>query len=642
MSATLGALLKQLEPDWTIAIYERLGDVAHGELEPVEQRRHRPRRALRAELHARARRRHGRHREGRQHQRAVPGVAASSGRTWSTTAPCPSPSAFINTTPHMSFVRGEENVDYLRRRYEALQEHPLFAGHGVQRRPRPHRSVGAAAHPGRAPSAADRRDAHRRRAPTSTSARSPRSLFDDLQSSAAPTSTSSTRSPSSRSARDGTWRGRMPRQRRRHAARGRRALRLRRRRRRRAAPAAALRHPRDQGLRRVPDQRRSSCAPTTPRSSRSTRPRSTARPPSAPRPCRCRTSTRASSTARPACCSARTRASARSSSRTGSWLDLFASIRPHNIVPMLAVGLDNLDLMKYLVGELLGEQADEVRGAARVHARRRPGATGSSSPPASACRSSRRTRRRAACCSSAPRSSPPPTAPSRACSGRRPGASTAVPIMLDVLERCFPDRIPAWSPTLGAWSPPTGSSWRATRSARRRRSGRRRRRCASTPEPPQAGGRLDARSNMCSTAGMRWSGQAMATASDSALPGLARLNNLVRVGADARVRGRDLPRDARQVARSTACPGATRALPFGWTINPYRGCSHACVYCFARPTHDLPRPRRRATTSTARSSSRSTSPRCSRVSWPARRGSATRSRSARTPTPTSVPRAATG
>jgi DNA repair photolyase len=26
-------------------------------------------------------------------------------------------------------------------------------------------------------------------------------------------------------------------------------------------------------------------------------------------------------------------------------------------------------------------------------------------------------------------------------------------------------------------------------------------------------------------------------------------------------------------------------LPFRWTINPYRGCSHACVYCFARKSH---------------------------------------------------------
>ncbi|MDX3380847.1 Rv2578c family radical SAM protein [Streptomyces niveiscabiei] len=31
-------------------------------------------------------------------------------------------------------------------------------------------------------------------------------------------------------------------------------------------------------------------------------------------------------------------------------------------------------------------------------------------------------------------------------------------------------------------------------------------------------------------------------------------------------------------------PGASR-MPFEWTVNPYRGCSHACVYCFARRTH---------------------------------------------------------
>jgi len=31
-------------------------------------------------------------------------------------------------------------------------------------------------------------------------------------------------------------------------------------------------------------------------------------------------------------------------------------------------------------------------------------------------------------------------------------------------------------------------------------------------------------------------------------------------------------------------PKASR-MPFRWTINPYRGCSHACHYCYARPTH---------------------------------------------------------
>jgi len=34
-----------------------------------------------------------------------------------------------------------------------------------------------------------------------------------------------------------------------------------------------------------------------------------------------------------------------------------------------------------------------------------------------------------------------------------------------------------------------------------------------------------------------------------------------------------------------AVPAAS-SMPFRYTINAYRGCSHACVYCFARPTHD--------------------------------------------------------
>jgi len=28
-----------------------------------------------------------------------------------------------------------------------------------------------------------------------------------------------------------------------------------------------------------------------------------------------------------------------------------------------------------------------------------------------------------------------------------------------------------------------------------------------------------------------------------------------------------------------------RGMEFGWSLNPYRGCAHACVYCFARTTH---------------------------------------------------------
>jgi malate dehydrogenase (quinone) len=42
--------------------------------------------------------------------------------------------------------------------------------------------------------------------------------------------------------------------------------------------------------------------------------------------------------------------------------------------------------------------------------------------------------------------------------GASPGASTAVSAMLDVLERCFPDRIPAWRPALREAIPSFGRS----------------------------------------------------------------------------------------------------------------------------------------------------------------------------------------
>jgi len=38
----------------------------------------------------------------------------------------PAPAKFINKTPHLSFVWGEENVEFLRKRHRLLQEHPLF------------------------------------------------------------------------------------------------------------------------------------------------------------------------------------------------------------------------------------------------------------------------------------------------------------------------------------------------------------------------------------------------------------------------------------------------------------------------------------------------------------------------------------
>jgi DNA repair photolyase len=66
---------------------------------------------------------------------------------------------------------------------------------------------------------------------------------------------------------------------------------------------------------------------------------------------------------------------------------------------------------------------------------------------------------------------------------------------------------------------------------------------------------------------------------------------LPRLGDDAVVRTFDAPEaldtrfhEVRAKSALNAVPKRSR-MPFRWTINPYRGCSHACTYCFARPTH---------------------------------------------------------
>jgi DNA repair photolyase len=40
-----------------------------------------------------------------------------------------------------------------------------------------------------------------------------------------------------------------------------------------------------------------------------------------------------------------------------------------------------------------------------------------------------------------------------------------------------------------------------------------------------------------------------------------------------------------EAARTIISRNDSPDVPFGQSINPYRGCEHGCVYCFARPTH---------------------------------------------------------
>lgn len=40
-----------------------------------------------------------------------------------------------------------------------------------------------------------------------------------------------------------------------------------------------------------------------------------------------------------------------------------------------------------------------------------------------------------------------------------------------------------------------------------------------------------------------------------------------------------------ELARSILSRNDSPDIPFTWSINPYRGCEHGCIYCYARPTH---------------------------------------------------------
>ncbi|MDT5340347.1 MAG: hypothetical protein QOD90_5852 [Mycobacterium sp.] len=81
---------------------------------------------------------------------------------------------------------------------------------------------------------------------------------------------------------------------------------------------------------------------------------------------------------------------------------------------------------------------------------------------------------------------------------------------------------------------------------------------------------------------MRWDGQGIGV-DDGSLPGLQRLG-FVRSVRTPQFEGMTFHELLCKSALNKV-PNATN-LPFRFTVNAYRGCSHACRYCFARPTHE--------------------------------------------------------
>ncbi|MFF2551718.1 malate dehydrogenase (quinone) [Nocardia sp. NPDC058058] len=127
MSATLGALLRQVQPDWSISLFERLDAAAAESSDPWNnagtghsalcELNYTPQNADGSVEIAKAIDINERFQVSRQFwSHAVEnGILAN-------------PSNFINPIPHVSFTHGADGVEYLRKRQEALSRHPLFEG----------------------------------------------------------------------------------------------------------------------------------------------------------------------------------------------------------------------------------------------------------------------------------------------------------------------------------------------------------------------------------------------------------------------------------------------------------------------------------------------------------------------------------
>ncbi|MFE4227316.1 malate:quinone oxidoreductase [Arthrobacter sp. NPDC056886] len=125
MSATLGAFIKQLEPTWTISLFEKLDEPGLESSGPWNNAG--TGHAALCELNYSPAAKDG---------SVDPGKALNineqfqlSRQFWShlvSNSLIGSPKGFINTVPHMSFVIGEDHTKFLRTRYEALKPNPLF------------------------------------------------------------------------------------------------------------------------------------------------------------------------------------------------------------------------------------------------------------------------------------------------------------------------------------------------------------------------------------------------------------------------------------------------------------------------------------------------------------------------------------
>lgn len=128
MSATLGTFLKLLNPDLTIKIFERLDSPAQESSNPWNNAG--TGHAALCELNYMPDAKDGGLPDAKK-AIAINEQFQLSRQFWAHLVKLgvlKNPENFISSTPHMTFVRGEKDSDYLRRRYTALKDQPLFKG----------------------------------------------------------------------------------------------------------------------------------------------------------------------------------------------------------------------------------------------------------------------------------------------------------------------------------------------------------------------------------------------------------------------------------------------------------------------------------------------------------------------------------
>lgn len=452
MSATLGSLLHQLQPDWTVTILERLGDVALESSNPWNnagtghsalcELNYTPEKADGTIDVTQAVKVNEQFQVSRQFWSYLVGEGL-----------LPEPERFINPVPHMSFVWGEDNVAYLRKRHEALQGHPLFQGMEFSDDPKVIRSWAPLLITGRRK--AEPIAATRITAGTDIDFGSlTHLLINGLVKSGAKLKLEHTVTRLVKK-RDGLWHIGM-----RHEIGG-TTIELTARFVFVGAGGAALTLLQKSGIKEI---RGYGGFPISGLWLRTDDPAVVARH-------QAKVYGRAAVGSPPMSVPhLDTRVVDGKVSllfgpyagftpkflKTGSWFDLFGSIRPHNIGTMIGAGLTNLSLVGYLIGELLAGPKKKLAALQQFAPNAKAGDWRLETAGQRVQIMKRDANGKAVIqfgtevVSSADGSI-------AGLLGASPGASTAVPIMLDVLAKCFPDRLAGWKTQLKKMVPSYGT-----------------------------------------------------------------------------------------------------------------------------------------------------------------------------------------